>query len=178
MKMQQPRLYTLCLLSLLFATGALSAASATAPSTFRVEGAVTKAAAWSVPQIERDLASEIKTLSYTQKGKKYSARCVPLLALIRASEPHYTDETKHPELRFLVKVQGRDGYSVWFSLAELLPEFGNGKVYIALDVNGEALSGDEAPVRLLVPGEKDHGRWIYGIASIVLVDGAPLKISQ
>lgn len=75
----------------------------------------------------------------------------------------------------MVKVQGQDGYSVWFSMGELSLDFGGRKVYLALDVNNQPFQGKETPARLIVTGEKDYGRWIYGIKAITIVDASSLK---
>lgn len=169
------RLWLLAWLGVLCLTASLPAAPAKTPETFRIGGAVARPAEWSASKIERDFAAEISTLSYAIKGEKYSSRCIPLLSLLQAAQPRFTGQTKHPELRFLVKVEGRDGFVVWFSMAELLPNFGKREVYLALDVNGQPFAGKEAPVRLLTLGEKDYGRWIYGIKTITIVDGAKIK---
>lgn len=176
MRLRQIKFYALSCLALLLATGSLWAKSEEVPTTFRIQGTVTKAQTWSVSRLEQELKNELKTIDYSIKGKEYTSRCVPLLSLIKAAEPSFNTQQKHSELRFLIRVQGRDGYSVWYSLGELLPEFGNRTVYVALDVNGKPYSDREAPIRLIVPGEKDYGRWIYGIATITIVDGAQLKV--
>jgi hypothetical protein len=161
---------------LLFLASSLQAAPAKTPATFHIGGAVVKAGDWSVQKVKRDFSKEIINLNYTLKGKKYFSRCVPLLSLIQAAQPRFPDKGKHPELRFLIKVQGKDGYSVWFSMGELSPDFGKRKVYLALDVNNQPFQGKEAPVRLIVPDEKDYGRWIYGIKAITIVDASSLKV--
>ena len=151
------------------------AAPAKAAATFRVNGAVAQPGEWSVSKIERDFGKEIKTLNYSIKGKNYVSRCVPLLSLIEAAQPRFVGKTKHPKLRFLVKVQSQDGYSIWLSMGDLSPDFGKREIYVALDADGQPFAGKEAPVRLLVPGDKDYGRWIYGIKAITVVDGSKLQ---
>lgn len=63
-------------------------------------------------------------------------------------------------------------YRAFFSLAELLPAIGGAQAWLLFDVNGKALEGKEAPLRLVVPSDKTHDRNIYGITSLTLVDGA------
>jgi hypothetical protein len=47
---------------------------------------------------------------------------------------------------------------------------------VALSVDGKPLPEDEGPVRLLIPGEGTghYHRWLFGIATITVLDGAKL----
>ena len=162
-------------LGLLFLAASLQAAPAKAPESFHIGGDVAKAGDWNVQKIKHDFSKEVITLKYDLKGKKYFSHCIPLLSFIQAAQPRFPEKGKHPELRFLVKVEGGDGYSIWFSMGELAPDFGARKVYLALDVNNQPFQGKDAPVRLIVPGEKDYGRWIYGIKAITIVDASNMK---
>jgi len=176
MHLRQLKFYILGCLALLLTTASLWAKSDEVPTTFRIQGTVTKAQTWNVSRLEQEFKNDLKTLSYSIKDKEYTSRCIPLLSLIKAAGPNFGTQQKHSELRLLIKVEGRDGYSVWYSLGELLPEFGNRAIYIALDANGKPYTDREAPIRLIVPGEKDYGRWIYGIATITIIDGSQIKV--
>ena len=68
--------------------------------------------------------------------------------------------------------QGFDGYTVDFSLPELLPEFGHHAVWVALDEDGKPLTGETGPASLLVPDDVKAGRWVHGLTAITVVDGA------
>jgi hypothetical protein len=155
--------------------GSLMAETNQSPSSFALKGAVHSPREWSTQNLLRDFSRDVKVIRYSLKGKNYYSRCIPLTSLIANARPKFPSGKKHPELRFLVKVQGRDGYSIWFSLSELYVDFGNRVVYLALDVNGKPFTEDEAPARLIVPNDKDHGRWIYGIKAITVVDGNKIK---
>ena len=58
-----------------------------------------------------------------------------------------------------------------FTLGELLPQFGNRQVWLALDRNGKPFVGDDAPAQLIVPEDEKGARWVHGIRSITLIDG-------
>jgi hypothetical protein len=61
---------------------------------------------------------------------------------------------------------GRDGYTVVFSVGELIAARSNPKVYLVSDKDGEALPENEGLVRLVVYG--DVVRSAYGLATIEL----------
>ncbi len=66
----------------------------------------------------------------------------------------------------VVLAVGRDGYTVAFSVGELLAARSNPKVYLVSDKDGEPLPENEGPVRLVVYG--DVVRSAYGLSTIEL----------
>ncbi len=140
-------------------------------TTFRVEGAVDHPGEWSVARLQKEFAGDIRTVHYSRKGEDGSAQCVPLLSLIEAAHPKLNRKVKNHELAFVALVRADDGYTIAFSLGELLPEFGKQQVYLALDRDGKPLNEEDAPVQLIVPADSKPARWIHGIARIVVVDG-------
>ena len=53
-----------------------------------------------------------------------------------------------------LRVRGRDGYEVLFSLGELDPSIGNTSAVIATECDGAPLDAKDGPLRLIVP--RDH----------------------
>ncbi|GAB4358992.1 MAG: molybdopterin-binding oxidoreductase [Bryobacter sp.] len=69
----------------------------------------------------------------------------------------------------IVLVECEDAYRVAFSMAELDPEFRDTKVLLAWKKNGEALTSQEGPLRLIVEGDKKMARWGRRVKSIRVV---------
>jgi len=161
--------------SAFFCGAALAAPKTTAALTFRVVGAVDKPGQWSGARLRLEFAGQLQTISFVSKGEKNTALVVPLLAVLRAAKPKGDPQSKHPEVHLLAIARGRDGYTVPFSFAELLPDFGHERVYLALETNGKPLSEKEAPVRLLVPDDERGARSLYGLASVSVVDAATVS---
>lgn len=124
--------------------------------------------------IERQFSAQIKSLNYETKGKKHTSRVVPLLDVLQAYLPVFAPARKHPLLAVSVTVIGRDGYRTVLGLGEMMPDGANKGVYLALDEDGKPLTGDAAPLNLLVLGDKAFGRWVHGIARLHLTDTATL----
>ncbi len=148
------------------------------PATFRITGAVEKPGEWTSEQLAKEFAGDIKTVSFTLKGEKGEARCVPLLILLQSARLHLDPKAKNHELAFVALVRAEDGYTIAFSLGELLPKFGRRQVWVALDRNGKPFTGDDAPVQLIVPEDEKGARWVHGIRSITLVDGFEILSKQ
>jgi hypothetical protein len=138
---------------------------------FRIAGAVEKPGEWTPEQLKKEFAGDIKTVSYTLKGEKGEAHCLPLLTLIQAAKPRLNPKAKNHQLAFAIMVRADDGYTICFSMGELLPQVGKRAVWLALDRNGKPLSEAEAPVELLSTDDEKPSRWVHNIASITLLDG-------
>jgi DMSO/TMAO reductase YedYZ molybdopterin-dependent catalytic subunit len=83
-------------------------------------------------------------------------------------------ESLHKDaLQLCVLVKAADGYKVVFSLAELDPSFSDRQVLLAFRRNGAELDAKTGPFRVVVPGEKKHGRWIRQVteSEVVRVNG-------
>jgi DMSO/TMAO reductase YedYZ molybdopterin-dependent catalytic subunit len=141
--------------------------------SFRVGGDVEKARDWTVARMQSELSGNVQTVRYTMKGEEHTAKAVPLWALIEAARPHFDPQQKNHRVGFAIIVRARDGYTAAFSLAELAPDLGNAKVWLALDADGKPLPANDGPVRLIVPGDggEHYRRWIFAIQSITIVDG-------
>lgn len=69
-------------------------------------------------------------------------------------------------IRFWELAEARDGYRVLFSLAELAPSLGNQRVLLVDRVDGEALSAEDGPWRLVMPGEAHPTRWARQVVTL------------
>jgi hypothetical protein len=145
-----------------------NAAAATALS-ITIDGDVQHTLSWTPLTLATQFAADVKTIKYRLSGKDYESRCVPLMDLINAAAPNYDQDSPKQELRYVASVSASDKYAVSFSLGELLANFGNKQVWVALDKNGVPLSDRDAPARLIVPSDGKQGRWIYGATHIKII---------
>jgi len=160
-----------------YATGflvclSMPAFSADPAGSFKVSGDVQSETTWNAALIKQDLKADIQLVHYELKGQKHTANCVPILSVINASHPAVNSRIKHHDLQFTVSVQGFDGYAVAFSMAELLPEIGNRKVWIALDEDGKAPTEEGGALQVIVPDDVKPARWVHSITAITITDGA------
>jgi hypothetical protein len=152
--------------------------------SLRVGGAVASST-WSAARLKSQFGSEIKPVQYSSKGRQHTCDCIALISLLKAAgvpmemkmDPAADPKTKNLALRLAVVVQGRDGYTVVFSLAELMPAIGNRAVWLALDIDGGELPADEGPVKLIVPQDGKPGRWVHGVDAMTILDPAVTRPS-
>jgi DMSO/TMAO reductase YedYZ molybdopterin-dependent catalytic subunit len=141
-----------------------------ADAAVHVDGAVNKPVDWTVAKLKEMFAGQLKQVEYTVKGQKHVSTCVPLLAIVQAAEPVTDPKHKNFAMRLAVVVRAADGYAATFGMGELMPDVGNRPAWIAIDMDGQPLSGREAPAKLIVPGDAKPTRAVWGVARIGVVD--------
>jgi hypothetical protein len=78
-------------------------------------------------------------------------------------------ELKGPNLAVCLVARAPDGYHVLFSLAEFDPAFSDRVILLADRRNGKPLDNREGPLRIIVPGDKRHARWIRGVNALEIL---------
>jgi hypothetical protein len=146
------------------------------PTTIAVRGDVTKPGQWAIEDLKQQFSKEVQTIKFSlgKDTPQQTATGIPMLALIQAASPKIEKTQKHYDLTYLVVIEAKDSYRVFFSMAELLPQCGNAQAWLIWDVDGKPLAGKEAPFRLVVLSDRGHDRQIFGVATIRLVDGIQL----
>jgi hypothetical protein len=123
--------------------------------------------------LKGQFTKEVQTIKFAGEDKQQkTATGIPLISLINSAELKIEKTPKHYDLSFIVILEARDSYRVFFSTAELMPKNGQNQVWLVWEVDGKPLAGKEAPLRLISTDRAD--RAIYGLASITLVDGIKL----
>jgi DMSO/TMAO reductase YedYZ molybdopterin-dependent catalytic subunit len=72
-------------------------------------------------------------------------------------------------LRLCVLVKAADGYKAAFSLAELDSALTEKKVLLAFRRDGKELDAEAGPLRLMVPDEKRHSRWVRRVIELEVI---------
>ena len=94
---------------------------------------------------------------------------VALVDLLRSSGAIPDGRVGSPHLSRYVLAEGRDGYRVLFSLAELDPGTGNRDVFVVDACGGRPLNDADGPVRLLVPGDVRAARSVRQLHAVTVV---------
>lgn len=149
---------------------AFSVAHAQAETAVHVGGAVSKPADWTADKLRETFASQLKKVEYTAKGQKHVSNCVPLVAIVQAAEPITDPRHRNFTMRLAVVVAATDGYAVTFGMGDLMPDVGNREVWLALDSDGQPLTGRDAPAKLIVPADAKPARAVWGVTKIDVVD--------
>lgn len=92
---------------------------------------------------------------------------VPLVEVLKLAGATLGEALGHgdPPVWYVI-VEAKDGYRAVFSLAELDPAFTDRIVLLADRKEGKPLDGQEGPLRIVVPGEKRHARWVRQVIAL------------
>jgi hypothetical protein len=63
-------------------------------------------------------------------------------------------------------VEAADGYRVVFALPELDPACSNQMILLADRRDGKPLDSMDGPLRIVVPAEKRHSRWVRQVIAL------------
>jgi DMSO/TMAO reductase YedYZ molybdopterin-dependent catalytic subunit len=117
-----------------------------------------------------DLASMPRTKLSTKdhEGKPSVFEGVLLTEILKKAGVNRGAPLRGGALTQYLLVEARDGYRVVFALPELDQEFTDGIVLLADQRDGKPLVAPEGPLRLVVPAEKRHARWVREVTTLTI----------
>ena len=102
----------------------------------------------------------------------------PLVDILRSVGVKLGEQLRGPELTTYVLVKAADNYQVVFSLAELDPGFTDRVIFLAERRDGNPLSAKEGPLRIIVPGEKRHARWVRQVETLTILHAGTKSLTE
>jgi hypothetical protein len=132
---------------------------------FLRDGTLTVAKIQSLPQQSVDV-----TFQSGKRKQQHSYTVVLLIDGINLLGIDNPNDNKNSLLGFYFSIGANDGYQVILSGGELDPSFGNAPILLAWEEDGASLTGDEGPLRLVVPGDTKGGRYVTGVITIEAVN--------
>ena len=93
---------------------------------------------------------------------------VPVLEILKRAGAALGTELRGPNMTLCVVAGGSDGYQVVFALAEFDPGFTDEVILLADHRDDQPLNSREGPLRLIVPNDRRHARWVRGVVTLML----------
>jgi hypothetical protein len=149
------------------AAPARGAEPAPAPSILGVGGEVPSP----LTLYRADLAAMPRTTitARDKSGANITFEGVELFEILKRAGAPLGESLRGPALLFAVVITASDGYHAVFVLSELDPAMTDKKVILADTADGQALPPETGPLRLVVPDDKRHARWVRQVTRIDLV---------
>jgi hypothetical protein len=140
----------------------LTTSTAQAPSnlTIVVDGTSKTVTAAALQKLPRDTATMV---FHEEPPMKYEG--VRLTSVLREAGVR-ADSLRGPALTTRLVIEAKDGYKIVLTLAELDPSLGARRVLLADRVDGKPLPADEAPWRLIIPGDQRPARSARQVVTI------------
>lgn len=104
-------------------------------------------------------------------GEEAEFEGVPLVEVLKAAGVKFGEDLRGPALAAYLVVEASDGYRAVFALPELDPAFTDRVVLLADRRDGKPLGEGQGPLRVVVPGEKRHSRWVRQVTTLKLGKG-------
>jgi DMSO/TMAO reductase YedYZ molybdopterin-dependent catalytic subunit len=136
------------------------------PAALTVRGEVKETLKLSVTDLERMPRQTVRARDHAGKESEFTGVALGEL-IARAGAPH-GEQLKGPSARLYALVEATDGYAAVFALPELDPAFTDRVVLLADHRDGEPISAKEGPLRVVVPGEKRHARWVRNVTAVTV----------
>jgi len=128
-------------------------------------------------EVERKLELKLEDLAamprskVTVKGpdaKPVEYEGVPLHEILKMAGVASGERLRGEAVSLVVLVAAPDGYRASFGIAELDPAFTDRIVLLADLRDGKPLADTEGPLRLVIPHEKRHARWVRTVESVTV----------
>jgi DMSO/TMAO reductase YedYZ molybdopterin-dependent catalytic subunit len=109
----------------------------------------------------------VKALDHGKEPHEFAG--VELYRLLDTAGIHFSDSLRgKTHASKCVIARAADGYTATFSMIELDPTFTDRTAIIAFQRDGAPLPENEAPLRIIVPEEKRHARWVRQLQSLIV----------
>jgi hypothetical protein len=163
---RQPRSRTtlLSILAMLLCAPAIVCAQASPVVALRVTGDVPKHLDLSSVDIAAFQQQTIHVVD--EKGTPADYGGVPVAEILEKAGAPLGNAMRGPNLALGLVARAPDGYHVLFSLAEFDLAFSDRVIMLADRRDGKPLDKREGPLRIIVPGDKRHARWIRGVDTL------------
>jgi DMSO/TMAO reductase YedYZ molybdopterin-dependent catalytic subunit len=113
-----------------------------------------------------------------KSGANVTYEGVQVAEILKKAGAALGEELRGPALLLVVVVTASDGYHAAFALSELDPAMTDKKVMLADTADGKALPPEIGPLRLIVPDDKRHARWVRQVTRIDVIRVNPALSSN
>src|SRR5262245_42436329 len=99
-------------------------------------------------------------------GKESEYEGSPLIEVLKRAGVKFGEGLRGKNLALYLVVEASDGYRAVYALPELDPAYTEKVVMLVDKRDGKALDAKEGPIRLVVPDEKMHARWVRQVTGL------------
>jgi len=130
---------------------------------FRIGGDIARPQQWTLDDLVALPRREVRARDHD--GTEATFTGVALVDLLRLAGVPLGTELRGGNMALYLLIDAADDYRVVFALPELDPAFTERVVLLADHRDGQPLAAAEGPLRLVVPDEKRHARWVRQVRS-------------
>lgn len=101
-------------------------------------------------------------------GKEYNYEGVAIIDLLQKAGVKFGDALRGKALATYLLVEAADGYQAVYSLPELDSSVNERLILLADKQEGAAFPANVGPLKIIVPGDKTHARWVRQVKSFTI----------
>lgn len=132
--------------------------------TLEVSGEVEKPLKLALADLELLPHQTVDAVEHSGEKAQYSG--VPIYQILKSAGVPMGEQLRGPALSLYIVVIASDGYQAVYALPELDPLTNEGPVILADQKNGRPLDAAIGPLRIILPKEKRHARWVRQVIKI------------
>lgn len=102
-------------------------------------------------------------------GKEYKFDGVALVDILQKAGLKFGDALRGKALATYLLVEAADGYQAVFALPEFDPPSTDRLILLADHQDGAVFPATVGPLKIIVPGDKTHARWVRQVRSLTIV---------
>lgn len=145
----------------------LQASPVATAEVVEITGLVEQPGDLTVPELQQLPTETVEVTYETGSGpERHTFTGTSLFGVIEQRGLQVPPDARNPLLRMYLVVIAKDGYQLVVSGGELDPNFGNAPMLLAWEQDGQPLTGEDGPVRLVIPGDTRGGRYVHGVVRI------------
>jgi len=132
-------------------------------ATLRVEGEVSQPLTLHAADLAKMKRTQLRAKDHDEKEHTFSGFVIA--DILQQAGATMGGQLRGKNMNKYLLVKAKDGYQVVFSLAELDSTFTDRTILLADEEDGRPIPADKGPFRIVVPGEKKHARWTWGVTT-------------
>ena len=101
-------------------------------------------------------------------GKDYNYEGIAIIDILQKAGVKFGDALRGKALATYLLVEGTDGYQAVYSLPELDSSINDHVILLADRQDGAAFDPKVGPLKIIVPGDKTHARWVRQVKSLTI----------
>ncbi|HMH45408.1 MAG TPA: molybdopterin-dependent oxidoreductase [Pyrinomonadaceae bacterium] len=108
-------------------------------------------------------------------GKDYNYEGVEVIDILQKAGVKFGDALRGKALATYLLVEAADGYQAVYSLPELDSSINDRLILLADRQDGAAFDAKVGPLKIIVPGDKTHARWVRQV-KLLTIARAPAAV--
>jgi len=102
-------------------------------------------------------------------GKEYKYEGVAVVEILQKAGLKFGAALRGKALATYLLVEATDGYQAVYALPEFDPPSNDRLILLADRQDGAAFPATVGPLKMIVPGDKEHARWVRQVKSMTIV---------